>query len=179
VRSLRQHRGASVACRLDPELDRLEPDRDHLVLVQASQAGNIGAAVRSALGFGLLDVALVGSRIDPWSPHLLRASQGARFALRLAAWEDWEGYRRDHPSHATIVFLPPQRGATLPLRDLRAPSPSAWIFGPEGGSLPAACCRGALPVSIPQDPRLESHNLAVAVGIALYARANPPAGGHA
>jgi TrmH family RNA methyltransferase len=177
VRALRRHRGATVVCRLDPECDRLAVDRDHLVLVQASQAGNVGAAVRSALGFGLLDIALIGSRIGPWSPHLLRASQGARFALRLAAWEGWEGYRREHPGHDRIVFVPPHHGASVNLSHLRAPTPAAWVFGPEGGTLPAACREGALAVSIPQDPRLESHNLAVAVGIALYARANPPSGG--
>jgi RNA methyltransferase, TrmH family len=177
VRSLRAHRGADVACRLSPEPDALAADLDHLVLVQPAQAGNVGAALRSALGFGLLDIALIGSRVDPWSPHLLRASQGARFALRVRSWATWDDYRHTHPGHARVALLPPQRGDTVALAALQAPTPAAWIFGPEGGSLPPACSDGALRASIPQDPRLESHNLAVAVGIALYARANPPSGG--
>ena len=150
--------------------DALAEAADHLVLVRPAHAGNVGAALRTALGFGVRDVALIDPRVDPWSPHVLRASQGAAFAVRHAAWGDWQAYRRAHPRHAVLAFTPPTKGAR-PLHQLAPPTPAAWTFGPEGGAFPTEALADAERVSIPQDPDLESHNVAVAVGIALYARA--------
>lgn len=140
------------------------------MLVRPAHAGNVGAVLRTALGFGVRDVALIDPAVDPWSPHVLRASQGAAFAVRQAAWTDWRAYRRAHPHHAVLAFTPPVGGAR-PLTDLVPPTPAAWTFGPEWGAFPADALAGAARVTIPQDPDLESHNLAVAVGVALYARA--------
>lgn len=160
--------------------DALAADADHLVLLAPAHPGNVGAAVRAALGFDLRDVALVGGRVDPWSPHVLRASQGAAFAVRRAAFPDWSGYRRAYPDHAVLAFTPPAPDAR-PLPELRPPAgPTAWVFGPEGGAFPADALEGARRATIPQHPDLESHNLAVAVGVALYARhlaRRPPTGG--
>ncbi|MDF1523821.1 MAG: TrmH family RNA methyltransferase, partial [Trueperaceae bacterium] len=87
--------------------DVLDDDRDHVVLLQPAHAGNVGAALRTALGFGLRDMALVGGRVDPWSPHVLRASQGAAFAVRHRAWGTWAGYRAAHPRHAVVAVTTP------------------------------------------------------------------------
>jgi RNA methyltransferase, TrmH family len=149
--------------------DVLAADADHLVLVHPAHPGNVGAALRTALGFGVRDVALVAPRVDPWSPHVLRASQGAAFALRHATWPDWSGYRRAFPRHAVLAFTPAPAGARA-LPELAPPSPAAWTFGPEAGGFPPDALADAARVTIPQAPELESHNLAVAVGVALYAR---------
>lgn len=168
VRSLARHRGASVVALLRTEHDALEPNRAHLLLYGSAQAGNVGAALRAALGFGWGDVALIAARVDPWSPHLLRASQGARFALRLAPFERWEDYRARYPGKPLVALVAPQHGG-VDLRTFDPPEGAGWLFGPEGGSPPEAALAGAQRVSIAQDARLESHNLAVAVGITLYA----------
>ncbi len=178
VRDLRRHGAAWLVTELEPDDDALRSDLDHLVLVRPAQAGNVGAAMRAALGFGVRDVALIDARVDPWSPHVLRASQGARFALRAHAWPHWRAYRSDHAAHAVVALVPPATGAPTPLTALAAPPLAAWTFGPEGGGLPPEVLAGAVAVTIQQDPALESHNLAVAVGVALYARAAaaPPGG---
>lgn len=171
VSRLRRHRQAWVAATLDRPDDRLGAG-DHLVLVRCAQAGNLGAVMRTALGFDLRQLALIEPRLDPWSPHVLRASQGAAFALRWSVWGSWAAYRADHPEHEAIALLPPADGRASPLSELRAPAGSAaWVFGPEGGSLPQEVAMDARPLTIPQHPDLESHNLAVAVGVTLYARA--------
>jgi len=177
VRRLRRHRAAWVVCELVAAEDALRDDLDHLVLVRPAQAGNVGAAMRAALGFGVHDVALVAPRVDPWAPHVLRASQGARFALRARAWPSWTEYRRAHPRHEVLAFAPPVGAPATPLAQLRPPVLAAWTFGPEAGGLPAEVMAGAEAVTIPQEPALESHNLAVAVGVALYARTTARPGG--
>lgn len=170
VKAVRRSGLALAAARVRRVADVLDIEGDHLVLLHPAHAGNVGAALRAALGFGVRDVALVGGRVDPWSPHVLRASQGAAFAVRRGTWATWAAYRRDHPRHAVVAVVPPSLAAH-PLSDLIPRTPAAWVFGPEGGRFPEEALMGALRTTIPQDPALESHNLAVAVGIGLYARA--------
>jgi tRNA(Leu) C34 or U34 (ribose-2'-O)-methylase TrmL len=59
----------------------------------------------------------------------------------------------------------------IPLPELTPAPLAAWTFGPEGGAWPSGVTEGATLTTIPQAEALESHNLAVAVGVGLYARA--------
>lgn len=174
VQALRHRSDARALVLLDATPDRLDPSADHLALVGTRNAGNLGASLRSALGFDLRDVALIASPLDPWSPHVLRASLGARFALRVATFADARGYRDAHPGRAVALFAPPRADApSAPLHETRLPRPVTLAFGPEWPATDATNSvldeAPSVRVHIPQHPDLESHNLAVAVGIALYA----------
>lgn len=193
VRALRHRSDARAVALVRTERDALDAARDHLALVGTRDPGNLGVTLRTALGFDLRDVALIASPLDPWAPHVLRASQGARFALRVMVFGDWEAYRSRFPQRPSAWFAPPGPDRTpLSPHALRLPPPATLAFGPEwpapagatsteagdtattarhaGAAAAAAAAAGAaLHVSIPQHPDLESHNLAVAVGIALYA----------
>ena len=192
VRALRHRSDARAVALLRAESDVLDASRDHLALVGTRAHGNLGMVLRTVLGFDLRDVALVASPLDPWAPHVLRASQGARFAVRVALFDDWEAYRTSFPQRPSLWFAPPGPDRTaLSPRALRLPRPATLAFGPEWPApaakpAPATCDETAAApqtaaaaadaassalahVSIPQHPDLESHNLAVAVGIALYA----------
>lgn len=166
----RRHRGDAAALALLRTFeDRLARDADHVVLVAPSHAGNVGVVMRTALGFHVRDVALVTPAVDPWSPHVLRASQGTRFALRVASFPGWEAYREAAGERALAAFAPPATELTsVPLQGLRLPRPASLVFGPEWPGLPGGVLAACQRVTIPQHPDLESHNLAVAVGVALY-----------
>ena len=174
LRALRHRSDARALVLLDATPDRLDPTADHLVLVGTRNAGNLGAALRSALGFDLRDVALIASPLDPWSPHVLRASLGARFALRVSTFADARAYRDAHPGRAVARFAPSRADApSTPLPETRLPQPVSLAFGPEWSAADATTAvleeAPSVRVHIPQHPDLESHNLAVAVGIVLYA----------
>ncbi len=201
VRALRHRSDARAVALVRTEHDTLDAARDHVALVGTRAPGNLGVVLRTALGFDLRDVALIASPLDPWAPHVLRASQGARFALRVAVFDTWEAYRERVPKRSSLWFAPPGPDrAPLSTHALRVPRPLTLAFGPEwpapagepgsrasdgpaatghagaaaaaghaGAAAAAAASSAALHVSIPQHPHLESHNLAVAVGIALFA----------
>ncbi len=184
LRALRHRSDARALALLRCEADALACAPVHLALAGTRTAGNLGTVLRTALGFDVRDVALIGSGLDPWSPHVLRASQGTRCALRVERFADWDGYRSAHGGRALVWFAAPQPGHHhVALPDLSVSPPATLAFGPEWPAPSdtgeaAATARAAAPsappadarvVSIPQHPDLESHNLAVAVGIALYA----------
>jgi tRNA G18 (ribose-2'-O)-methylase SpoU len=143
---------------------RLAPDRDHLILIEPRDPGNLGALQRTALAFGVEDLAVVGDA-DPWSPHVTRAAAGATFALRIAPFDDLAGYRTAWPAHDLVLL--DGSGAT-PLSAFQPAAPQvALAAGPEWPGLRDAERALGRTVRIEHDPRVESLNVTVAVGIAL------------
>lgn len=149
--------------------EALEPARDHLVLVRPSQVGNVGTVVRTMLAFGLRDLALIAPQVDPWSPHVVRASIGARFGVACETLADFAAYRARYPHHP----YPFASTGARPLEEVDFRSPWALVFGPEWPGLEPAVARQGTPVRIPQGDEVESLNLAVAAGIALYRATRP------
>lgn len=58
-----------------------------LVLVETSQAGNLGAAMRVAANFGVPRIDLVRPRVDPASPEVVSWARGADRHLELRSWD--------------------------------------------------------------------------------------------
>ena len=145
----------------------LDPARNHAVLCQISDAGNAGTAMRSLLGFGIRDVAVVKPCVDVFDPHVLRASMGAFFKLRVRVYETFEDYRAEHPERPLYPFM---LDGARPLNAVAAEArpPFSLIFGNEQTGLPARFAQLGQSVLIPQSDEIDSLNLAVAVSVGTY-----------
>lgn len=62
---------------------QLEKTASHIVLVNPSNAGNMGTIMRSALGFGLNQMAIIRPAVDAFDPKVVRASMGRFFRQTL------------------------------------------------------------------------------------------------
>ncbi len=144
--------------------EALSARRDHLVLVQPADFGNLGTIVRTALGFGLEDIALIGPSADDFHPKVVRASMGSRFSVRVERFERFERYLECYPR----TCYPFVSEAGTPLPETHFAAPWALVFGPEGGGLSPDIVAAGSPVTIPQQPHIDSFNLSVAVAVALY-----------
>ena len=146
----------------------LNPHENHAVLCQISDSGNAGTAMRSLLGFGVRDVAVVKPCVDVFDPHVLRASMGAFFKLRVRVYDRFEDYRAEHPDRALYPFM--LDGAkTLNAVAASAQPPFSLVFGNEQTGLPPHFAQMGQSVFIPQSPEIDSLNLAVAVSVGTYA----------
>lgn len=144
----------------------LSAEGNHVVLVHPEDGGNVGTIVRTMLGFDLADLAVVRPAVDLFAPRTVRASMGAIFQLRYAYYDGFEAYARDFPGHALYPLMTDgaQTAAEAAFR-----APWSLVFGPETAGLSAEFQTYGHSVRIPQSGRIDSLNLAVAVGIALYA----------
>lgn len=168
---------ARVLAVFDKPVSDLDDARPHLLLHAPRDPGNVGATLRTALAFGIEDVAVTPGP-DPWSPHVTRASQGAVFALRMVTPPTLSAYRARRPDRP-LLMLDGSAPRTLP-EVATAPSPATVAVGPEWPGFTADELALGTPVRIAHDPRVESLNLTVAAGIALHAlRARPDAAGPA
>ena len=61
----------------------LEADRPHIVLVNPSDMGNLGTIIRTAVGFGIPDLAIIRPGAAICHPKTVRASMGSLFQLHF------------------------------------------------------------------------------------------------
>ena len=63
-----------------------------MALVCPSDMGNLGTILRTLLGFGIRDLALVGNGADVWNPKVVRASMGALFRMEVESFPEFSDY---------------------------------------------------------------------------------------
>jgi len=145
-----------------------------VVLEGVSNADNVGGVFRNAAAFGADGVLLSPTCCDPLYRKAIRTSMGAALQLPFAraAADDWPGVlTRVRAQGFTLVALTPREPSET-LDDCAArprPPRLALVLGTEGAGLtPAVETAADLRVRIPISDRVDSLNLAVAAGIALY-----------
>lgn len=141
---------------------------NHLVLHHPSDKGNLGTMLRTALGFGYTDIAVIRPAADAFDPHVVRASMGAIFGLNVRYYDSFEEYRMEFPAHALYPFM---LDASVPLSEgvRNKKTPFALIMGNEGSGLPAEFAQMGQAVRIPHSNDIDSLNLSIAAAIGMYA----------
>ncbi len=142
--------------------------QDHIVLHHISDQGNLGTILRTALGFGYHDIAIIRPAADVYDPKVARASMGALFSLRVTEYGDFSDYWQEFGPRAAYPFM---LDGSVQMDDAAkdAPHPCALIFGNEGAGLPPEFQRVGQPVRIPSSDEVDSLNLAIAAAIGMYA----------
>ena len=146
--------------------DALREDRPHVVLHRPGDSGNVGTILRTALGLGLQDAALIRPCVDVFDPRTVRASMGSLFRMRVRVYDSFEEYRKEFPERPLYPFM---LDASVPLQQIREiPEIYSLIFGNEGSGLPAEFAAAGQAVRIESNDQMDSLNLAVAAGIGIY-----------
>lgn len=144
-----------------------------VVLDRVGNADNVGGVFRNAAAFGAGGVVLGPGCCDPFYRKAVRTSMGAVLRVPFARADDWPGVLQAlRVEGFTIVALTPH-GPTETL-DVFASRASgirpALLVGAEGAGLtPSLESAADARVRIPIADEVDSLNVAVAVGIALYA----------
>lgn len=156
---------AAVFAKFD---DALAENHPHVVLHNPSDCGNVGTILRTALGFGVEDVALIRPCVDVFDPRVVRASMGSLFQLRIRTYDTFGAYRQDYPEHCLYPFMLDGSRSLPEVLDGEIPAKWTLIFGNEGSGLPPAFAELGQPVRIPSNERIDSLNLSIAAAIGIY-----------
>jgi len=147
-------------------LVELTVEADHVVLVAPADMGNLGAILRTMLGFGVRDLAIIRPAADAFDPRVVRASMGALFRASFSYFDTFEDYASRFPRK---IYSFMTDGATR-LDGLRFDSPCALVFGNESAGLPETFRALGESVRIDQTDAVDSLSLPIAVAVALYER---------
>lgn len=148
-----------------PEAETTLPQVTCVMLDAVQDAGNVGSILRTAAAAGVRDVLLGAGCAGAWTPRVLRAAQGAHFALNIREQIDLPAVLKQlsMPGIATVL------DDATPLYELDLKRPVAWLFGNEGAGLSAALQAAAkLRATIPLAAETESLNVAAAAAVCLF-----------
>lgn len=155
---------------MDKYSNNLDLTRNHVVLTNPSDMGNLGTITRSMASFGFLDLAVVLPAADIFDPKTIRASMGALFRINVQFFDNFDNYLTAFPNHEVYLFMTDGETA-LPdaAVNIDRRRPFTLVFGSEADGLPSGFKALGKSVHIPQTGMTDSLNLSVAAGIAFYA----------
>lgn len=140
-------------------------DRDAILLDGVQDPGNLGTLLRTAAAAGIRQAVLSPGCASAWAPKVLRAGQGAHFALSIHEDLDLSAVMADYAGTTAVTCLD---GATS-LYEAAWSGPVAWVFGAEGqGVRPQLIEAAALRIRIPMPGDVESLNVAAAAAVCLF-----------
>lgn len=141
----------------------LDVKENHLVMVNPSDMGNLGNAMRSLLAFGYHDLALITPCADKFNPKVVRASMGALFKIRIEEFSSFDEYISKYPRE----FYPFVLDTSKPLHEVTFKKPCSLVFGNEATGLPPEI-HNHNNVRIEQSDEVDSLNLTTSIAIGLY-----------
>ncbi len=140
-------------------------DVPSLLLDGLQDPGNLGSILRTAAAAGMARVFCGSGTVAAWSPKVLRAGMGAHFVLEIIEDADLPAL----VAQATLPVLATSLHDATSLYECDLRPPCAWLFGHEGqGVSPALLDLADKRVIIPQNPQVESLNVAASVAICLF-----------
>ena len=143
----------------------LEKNVDHVILDNISNMGNLGTIIRSSLGFGIKNIALIGNNIDYFDPKVIRASMGAIFKLNIQHFDTLMDYQNTYKNHLYPFMLHSKYELTSV--DF-SKDPSSLIFGNESSGLDENIYGEFDSIVIKHSNEIDSLNITNAASIALY-----------
>ena len=144
---------------------QITPPENHLALVNPSSMGNLGTIMRTMLGFGYHDLAIIEPAADFFHPKVIRASMGAIFQIRTQTFNSFPDYWGSQANHN---LYPLMTDGKIALPEAFLEEPYALVFGDEASGLGEEFHQYGTSLRIPQAQEVDSLNLALSVGITLY-----------
>ena len=127
--------------------------------------GNLGSILRSAAAAGIRQVICGEGTVAAWSPKVLRAGMGAHFVLEVVEQADLGSVIAD----ARVPVYATSSHTDAFIYEVDLTQPCAWLFGHEGAGVSAALlAQVTKSLSIPQQPGVESMNVAAAAAVCLF-----------
>lgn len=138
---------------------------NHVVLVNPSNAGNMGTIMRSSVGFEVPNLAIIKPAVDAFDPKTIRASMGAAARINIQTFDSFEEYQALFPDNKMYPFM--LDGSKL-LQNVSVEKPFSLIFGNEATGLPDSFQSVGQPIRIEHGHGIDSLNLPIAASIALF-----------
>lgn len=142
-------------------------DNSHIVLVSPSNMGNMGTIIRTLVGFGLNDLAVISPGVDIFDPKVIRASMGAIFKINYKYYDCFDKYAEEFSRHKIYTFM---LDGAVSLKDVQHKKNESFslVFGNEASGLDKSFSNAGTSVLIKHTDKIDSLNLTIAAGIAMY-----------
>lgn len=141
-------------------------DDNHIVLVNPSDAGNLGTIMRSALGFGIKNIAIINPAVDAFNPKVIRSSMGACFSLHIEYFDSFKEYQLKYNHHDIYTLMLQAKQSLSEIK--KTTNYFSLVFGNEATGLDKEFLNIGTSLIIKHSHDIDSLNLPIAVSIALF-----------
>lgn len=142
----------------------IKPGQNHIVLVNPQDMGNIGTIMRTMLGFGFSDIAIIRPAVDVFHPKAVRSSMGAVFQLNFSYFDSLEKYAQNFKNNLYLFT----KNANTSVENQKFSEPFSLVFGNEADGLPKSALNLGTTVKLRQSEKVDSLNISVSAAIAMY-----------
>lgn len=168
LEKIREKEACVMAGVLSKYEDAINGFQNHVVLVNPSDMGNLGTIIRTCVGFGIENIAVIEPCADLFHPKVIRASMGALFSIHFERFPSFEAYLEKAGEKRDYYPFMLTGSVSLSALKREPQKPYSLIFGNESSGLPDTFSKLGQPVRIRHSDKIDSLNLSMAVGIALY-----------
>lgn len=143
----------------------INPSTNHVVLVNPSNAGNLGTIIRTMIGFNLKDLVIITPSVDIFDPKCIRATMGALFHLNFVFYDNFKKYYQEMKTRNIYPFM---LQAKKGLSEVIFTEPYSLVFGNEASGLSDEFLNYGESVIIKHTNNIDSLSLQIAVSIGIY-----------
>ncbi len=143
----------------------LEKNKNHVVLVNPTNPGNLGTILRTMVAFGFKDIVLIKPAVDIFQPSIVRSAMGALFFVNFKYFDSFEDYKKEFPNQKVFSFM---LGGEKDIGEVVFKEPFSLVFGNENDGLEEKFKNFGDSVFISHSEEVDSLNLSVSVGLAIY-----------
>ena len=149
--------------------NELESEKNHIVLVNPSNTGNLGTIIRTMVGFGFENLAIIKPGVDIFDPAVVRSTMGALFRVHFKYFDSIKGYTEAYKGHNIYPFM---LDGAKNILEVEFKEPFSFIQGNEGRGLDESYKtmekRNGESIYIPHSDEIDSLNLSVATSIGMW-----------
>ena len=149
--------------------EELEGEKNHIVLVNPSNTGNLGTIIRTMVGFGFKNLAIIKPGVDIFDPMVVRSTMGALFRIHFRYFNTINEYTEVYKDHNLYPFM---LDGAKNILEVEFKEPFSFIQGNEGRGLDESYKtmekRKGESIYIPHSDEIDSLNLSVATSIGMW-----------
>jgi len=143
----------------------LDSNGNHIVLVNPSNTGNLGTIIRTMLGFGFKDLAIIKPGVDIFEPKVIRSSMGSLFHINFKYFNSIQEYMDVYKKRNIYPFM---LDGAKNITEVEFKEPFSFIQGNEGSGLSDEFKDIGQSIYIPHSKDIDSLNLSVATSIGMW-----------
>lgn len=144
---------------------RLEENKNHVLLASPMNMGNVGTIIRTMDGFETYNLGIIRPAVDIFDPTIVRSAMGALFDVNFEYFDSFEEYKLKYESNIVYPFVLNGKNS---LKEIKFDHPTTLLFGNEGHGLSKDFEEFDTSVTINHSKKIDSLNLSMSVGIALF-----------